>query len=143
MRLFIAFSLFCISLAVKAQFPNITISKSAPGKFSPLEPSVTINPADPSNIVAAVALDRIITTRDVGNIWLEIPVKSPYGVYGDAVMTADPKGNLYFFHLADPSGKGRSADEWLDRIVCHRSSDNGILWNTDRKSTRLNSSHRT
>ena len=130
MRLSFPAFLMLITMIGKAQFPNITISKTAPDKYPPLEPSVTINPQDPDNIVAGVALDRILTTRDGGKIWLEIPVKSPYGVYGDAVMTADPKGNLYFFHLADPSGKGRSADEWLDRIVCHRSSDKGILWNT-------------
>jgi len=39
------------------------------------------------------------------------------------------KGHLFYFHLADPSGKGRSDDAWLDRIVCHTSEDEGATWN--------------
>jgi hypothetical protein len=50
-------------------------------------------------------------------------------VYGDPALLSDTKGNIYFFHLADPSGEGRKNDAWLDRLVVNKSKDGGATWN--------------
>jgi hypothetical protein len=49
---------------------------------------------------------------------------SSHGVWGDPVLDVDTHGNFYFFHLSNPS-----TGNWIDRIVCQRSSDQGRTWN--------------
>jgi hypothetical protein len=122
--------LMCItgSLAAVAQFKNIPLARQVEGVYPPLEPSIAINPRNPKNIVAGVVLDRSIYTKDGGETWQESKLVSPYGVFGDPALVADNKGHFYFFHLADPSGKGRSNDAWLDRIVVQKSTDGGATW---------------
>ena len=123
--------LFCflfISLVAQAQFKNIVLATQTEGKYPPVEPSIIINPDNPKNIVAGIVLDRAVYTLDGGITWKESILKSSYGVFGDPALTADSKGNIYYFHLTDPSGKGRSADEWLDRISCQKSTDGGATW---------------
>jgi hypothetical protein len=117
---------FCIS--VSAQFKNIKLAEQKEGTYPPLEPSITINKKDPNNIIAAIVLDRSVYTKDGGVTWQESILTSPYGVFGDPAVISDSKGEIYYFHLADPSGKGRSDDAWLDRIVCQKSSDGGATW---------------
>jgi hypothetical protein len=115
-------------IVLSAQFKNIVLAAQTDGKFPPVEPSIVINPDNPKNIVAGIVLDRAVYTTDGGLTWKESILKSAYGVYGDPALVADSKGNIYYFHLADPSGKGRSADEWLDRISCQKSTDKGATW---------------
>lgn len=125
----IAFFLYT-SLPSVAQFKNIKLAEARPtDKSQPCEPSIAINLKNTKNIVAAVILDRIIYTEDGGTTWQEKTVTSPYGVYGDPALISDTKGNIHFFHLADPSGEGRSNDAWLDRIVVNKSKDGGVTWN--------------
>jgi hypothetical protein len=50
------------------------------------------------------------------------------GVYGDPILAHDRQGRLYYLHLADPSGKGRAGETWLDRIVIQWSDDRGKTW---------------
>jgi hypothetical protein len=120
--LFIGYSSF-------AQFKNTKLAEARAGdKFQPCEPSVAINLKNTNNIVAAVVLDRIIYTNDAGNTWQEKTVTSPFGVYGDPALISDTKGNIYYFHLADPSGEGRSNDAWLDRMVVNKTSNGGTTW---------------
>ncbi len=113
---------------LSAQFKNIVLASQTEGKYPPVEPSIIVNPDNPKNIVAGIVLDRSVYTTDGGLTWKESVLKSSYGVYGDPALVADSKGNIYYFHLADPSGKGRSADEWLDRISCQKSTDKGATW---------------
>ncbi len=115
-------------LLLSAQFKNIVVASEQEGKYPPLEPSIVINPDNTKNIVAGIVLDRSVYTIDGGLTWKESILKSSYGVYGDPALVADSKGNIYYFHLADPSGKGRTADEWLDRIACQKSTDKGATW---------------
>jgi hypothetical protein len=129
MKILLALTFSMLVLVTHAQYKNITLAEPLEGQFPPLEPAVVINPSNPQNILVATALNRIIFSKDGGNTWLQTSVQSPYGVYGDPVLTADYRGNVYFVHLADPGGKGRSTTEWLDRIVCQRSTDGGVLWN--------------
>jgi len=114
---------------LSAQFKNVKIAEQRPGdKYQPCEPSIAINLDDTDNIVAGVILDRIIYTEDGGKTWNEKTVTSPFGVYGDPALISDTKGNMYFFHLSDPSGQGRSNESWLDRIVVNKSKNGGETW---------------
>ena len=111
-----------------AQIRNIRLAEQVDGVYPPLEPSITINQKNPKNIVAGVVLNRAIYTLDGGVTWSESILQSPYGVFGDPAVISDAKGDVYFFHLADPSGKGRSNEAWLDRIVVQKSTDGGKTW---------------
>ncbi|HCR53464.1 MAG TPA: glycosyl hydrolase [Cytophagales bacterium] len=111
-----------------AQFRNIKLAEQQQGGKPMVEPSITINLKDSKNIVAAYSLDQIKYTKDGGETWSETTVTSPFGVYGDVVLESNSKGGLYFFHLSDPSGEGRSNEAWLDRIVAHQSDDGGKTW---------------
>jgi hypothetical protein len=125
----LAFFLF-IATSTAAQFKNIKLAEQREGdRYQPCEPSIAINLENTNNIVAGIVLDRAIYTEDGGATWQEKTVTSPFGVYGDPAVVSDTDGNFYFFHLADPSGKGRSNEAWLDRIVVNKSKDGGASWN--------------
>ncbi len=128
---YLLFAFLIINAAFPAlgQFKNIKLAEARSGdRYQPSEPSVAINFKDENNIIVGVILDRIIYTEDGGQTWKESTVTSPFGVYGDPALVSDSKGNFYFFHLADPSGEGRSNEAWLDRIVVNKSKDKGISW---------------
>lgn len=118
----------CLPSISYSQFFTKELINYREGVYPPVEPSIIINTKNPDNIVAAVVLDRIFYTTNKGEDWEEVKIESPYGVYGDPALISDAKGNIYFFHLADPSGKGRSNAEWLDRMVVHKSKDGGKTW---------------
>ncbi len=123
----------CWAVFAQAQFKNIQIAMHKPGmRYAPVEPSIAINKKNPDNIVAGVVLDRAIYTQDGGLSWQETTLQSPFGVYGDPALVSDAKGSIYFFHLADPSGQGRSNDAWLDRIVVQKSTNGGKTWDEGR-----------
>ena len=121
--------LLAVHVSAFGQFRNIKLAEQKDGVYPPVEPSITINKKNPKNIVAGVVLDRAIYTHDGGLTWNESILESPYGVFGDPALVSDHKGNIYFFHLADPSKQGRINDAWLDRIVCQKSTDGGKTWN--------------
>jgi hypothetical protein len=116
-------------LAVLGQFKNQRVSQDKEGQRPAVEPAVAISPSNTQNMVIGAGPNRAIFSKDGGATWLETELKSPFGVIGDPVLTADHKGNFYYFHLSDPVGKGRSTDMWLDRIVSQRSEDGGMFWN--------------
>lgn len=117
-----------VSTGAIAQFKNIKLAEQVEDGRPMVEPTIVVNQKDEKNIIAAYGLDRVNYTNDGGATWKETKVTSPYGVYGDVVLESDKKGNLYFLHLSDPSGEGRGNEAWLDRIVCHQSSDGGKTW---------------
>ena len=120
--------LLLMQLADFGQFKNIRLAEQEDGIYPPVEPSITINKKNPKNIIAGVVLDRAIYTMDGGETWSETKLESPFGVYGDPALISDAKGDIYYFHLADPSKMGRDNDAWLDRIVCQKSTDGGKTW---------------
>jgi len=79
-------------------------------------------------MVAGVVLNKTLYSHDGGHSWHMQIVESPFGVFGDPVITADYKGNFYFAHLSDPEGVGRSSERWIDRIVVQKSNDQGRSW---------------
>lgn len=124
-----AVGLYClVSIGALGQFKNIRLAAEREGIFPPVEPSITINHKDPGNIVAGICVDQVVYSLDGGETWNLKTLYSPFGVYGDPALISDVKGDIYYFHLADPSGAGRSNDAWLDRIVCQKSEDGGKTW---------------
>lgn len=125
----ILIALLVLGFSAHAQFKNKVLATQVDGVYPPLEPSVAINKRNPENIVAGVVLDKAIFSKDGGQSWQTTTLKSSFGVYGDPAVISDVKGTFYYFHLADPSGKGRSNEAWLDRIVMQKSTDGGQTWN--------------
>jgi hypothetical protein len=126
----IVLGVFFLSLCstLFSQYKNIKLAEQVDGRYPPVEPSIAINKSNPQNIVAGIVLDRVVTTVDGGVTWKESKLTSPFGVYGDPAVISNSKGGLFYFHLSDPDGKGQSDSSWLDRIVCHKSVDEGETW---------------
>ena len=106
-----------------AQFKNVLLDADGG-----TEPGVAINLDNPKNIVAGAAPNRVYTTIDGGVTWEKSTLNSPLGLAGDPVIISDFKGNFYYFHLSDPSGKNSASDEFLDRVVVQESGDGGKIW---------------
>ncbi|MDX2285331.1 MAG: sialidase family protein [Bacteroidia bacterium] len=109
------------------RFPNLQLDAGT-GGYAPCEPSIAINIAHPDTIVAGAILDKVYYSHDGGRTWTKSRLESTYGVFGDPCLVSDYQGNVYYLHLADPSGLGWEGDRLLDRIVAQRSSDGGKTW---------------
>jgi len=103
-----------------AQHPNIIITE----ENNPEEPSIFINPKNTNHILAGVNIWQYAYSYDGGYTWTNAFQESPYGVWGDPVMIIDTAGHYYHFHLSNPE-----VGSWIDRIVCQKSTDNGLTWN--------------
>lgn len=115
------FLLVLVSLFInESKAQNVMISDIA----SPNEPSIKMNPLNPDIIVAGANIYNCYYSSDGGVNWDRIALTSSYGVWGDPVIDVDADGNFYFFHLSNPP-----TGNWIDRIVCQKSTDNGMTWN--------------
>lgn len=132
----VLFAGILFSIATQAQFKNIVLDEGSADNRA-CEPSIAISLKDPQKIVAASVLNNVYTSSDGGQSWKKSTLASPLGVWGDPVVISDFKGDFYYFHLSDPTGKNWASEEILDRIVVQQSVDNGITW-TDGASIGLN-----
>ncbi len=82
-----------------------------------------ISPKNPDIMVAGANIDIVYYSDDGGLTWQEDHLDSPYGVWGDPCIIADTAGDFYYFHLSNPSN-----GNWIDRIVCQKSTDGGHTW---------------
>ena len=98
---------------------NIEISNIG----NPNEPTIMMDPNDPDILVAGSNLNYYYLSNDGGNTWTTNILTSSYGVWGDPAIDVDTFGNFYFFHLSNPP-----SGNWIDRIVCQKSTDNGFSW---------------
>ncbi len=118
--------------AISLNYPespvNVMIASESAG-LGPCEPSICINPSNPNNIVAGSILNRIHVSNDRGKTWKNESLSSSFGVYGDPVVRIGPKGNVYYSHLSNPTGRAYASEEFLDRIVVQKSIDEGISFN--------------
>lgn len=115
--------------AAWSQFRNILLDEQGEGHPYVYGPTIAINPRHPENMVVGSVPDNVYYTRDGGGTWNKVKLSSPFGVYGDPVVMADPKGVFYYFHPSDPTaGQGGYDSEKLDRIVVQRSDDGGATW---------------
>ncbi len=94
------------------------------------EPSIFINPKNPSNIIAGSVLDDVYYTLDNGNSWQNNKLNSPYGVFGDPCVVIDKEGMAYYIHLSNPKKIKNSDGAWLDRIVINKSLNEGKSWDS-------------
>lgn len=122
------FFLFFILLKNSSVAQNIMISN----QHFPSEPSIIIDPKNPNVLIAGTVMDNYYISTDTGYTWTEHTLSSDYGVYGDPVVAVDTYSNFYYFHLSDPP-----TGNWIDRIVCQKTSDNGTTW-TNGSYTGLN-----
>src|SRR6478609_7159437 len=127
-RLGIAVLALIFAQPVFAQFKNIKLTELSGEVFPPAGPSIAINHKNPDNIVAGVEKDRAFYTKDGGASWFESKLESQFGMGGYPTVISDSKGGLFFFHLSDPNGKGKTDDSWSDRIICQKSGDEGATW---------------
>ena len=115
-------SILFISGVAMGQYVNILISD----KSSPNETSICINTKNTQQMIAGANLNSFYNSSNSGNTWTHTPLtSSTLGVWGDPCLIIDTLGYFYFFHLSNPPSGG-----WIDRIVCQRSTDNGLTWNS-------------
>lgn len=109
-----------IALHAGAQHTNIRISNQS----NPNEPSICINPKNPRYLVAGANLNNVYSSSDTGRTWSISTMNSTFGVWGDPVILVDTANAFYYFHLSNPA-----VGNWIDRIVCQKSTNNGSTWN--------------
>jgi len=111
-----------------AQHTNVMISNIN----SPEEPSIYINPKNTNQLIAGANINNYYVSNNGGLTWTKKTLSSTNGVWGDPCMMIDTAGAMYFFHLSNPN-----VGNWIDRIVCQKSTDGGLTWN-DGTYTGLN-----
>lgn len=129
--------LMIVQVTVFAQFKNIVLDRQDDSTRAPAEPSVAISLKNKDNIVGAAILDKVYISEDGGKTWTKKRISSTMGVWGDPVLISDKKGDFYYFHLSDPTGKNWASEEILDRIVVQKSTDKGNTW-SDGESIGFN-----
>lgn len=103
------------------QYKNIKVNSIS---NNPEEVSIAINPRHPNNLVAGANINNYYYSFDGGISWINKEISdSKNGVWGDPVLIFDNNGAAYFFHLSRPSNS-----QWIDRIVCQRSTDGGMTY---------------
>ena len=103
-----------------AQHTNVMISNSS----YPEEPTIYIDPNNTNRIIAGSNINNLFYSNDGGYSWnVKKLYSSAYGVAGDPMVIVDEHGHYYYFHLSNPSN-----GNWLDRIVCQKSTDGGVTW---------------
>ena len=123
----LGFSVICFG-----QFPNIKVNNDTLKVCN--EPSITINPNNPDNLVIGTNLCYSFSSFDQGDTWTAVRLYSSMGVWGDPSLTFGTASNLYFAHL---SGEPPLSGRWVDRIIIQKSTDGGLTWN-DGTYTGLN-----
>jgi len=114
--------LFIISSHFNAfsQHTNVTILQAS----NVSEPSIFVDPNNLDHMVAGSNLNKMYYSNDAGLSWNTSTMSSTYGVWGDPCIITDAQGVFYFFHLSNPNN-----GNWIDRIVCQKSTDGGETWN--------------
>jgi len=104
-----------------SQFTNVMISD----QNTPNEPSIVIDPNNTDVLFAGTNTNNYYISTDGGLTWIEnIINSSSYGIWGDPALMIDNESNLYYFHLSNPP-----IGDFIDRIVCQKSTNTGISWN--------------
>lgn len=110
-----------------------------------VEPHVTINPADPKNIVAAWQQDRftfggsqgsvVATTTDRGRTWRKVVpqgvsqcANGTRGRATDPWLTTSPGGTMYLASLSYEEALPPGVVQGNNALVVSRSADGGLTW---------------
>jgi hypothetical protein len=120
-------SLFTLaSIALFAQTGEVKVNNFS-SSYYPNEPSICINKADSSRIVAGANINNHYVSGDGGKVWENKTITSSYGVWGDPVLHSDIDGHIYFAHLSRTKGKSKDY-AFIDRIVVQTSDDGGLTF---------------
>jgi len=110
MKTNLTFTVFILGLCVfaNAQIINVQIG----GMYGewPNEPSISMNPSNPDEIIIGANGNNYYSSADGGLTWQHGTITSSYGVNGDPVILADNSGNFYYFHLVPD----------LSKVVCQK-----------------------
>ncbi|MCK4677664.1 MAG: exo-alpha-sialidase [Bacteroidales bacterium] len=118
---FIISFILLIPFFLSAQHTNVLIDNNG----APEEPSIYVDPDNTDHLIAGSNINNYYYSYDGGYTWDEgTLVSAPYGVWGDPCVIIDTSGHFYFFHLSSPA-----SGNWIDRIVCQKSTDLGLTWN--------------
>lgn len=132
MKIKVIFILFVLPSVLLAQFRNVKVNSI---ENSPNEVCIAINPRHPNNLVAGANLNNYYFSFDGGSTWNNKEIAdAKNGVWGDPVLIFDANGSVYFFHLSRPVKGG----DWIDRIVCQKSTDGGISYSNPGTYMGLN-----
>jgi len=113
--------LLLLPSVVLTQYKNIKVNSI---NNNPEEVSIAINPRHPNNLVAGANINNYYYSFDGGVTWTNKEIDDiKNGVWGDPVLIFDNNGAAYFFHLSRPSNS-----QWIDRIVCQKSTDGGMTY---------------
>lgn len=127
----ILLALLIAASSIVAQYKNVQVNNK---NNSPNEVTITINPLNPLNLIAASNVNNYYFTFDGGKSWEEGTLFSgEYGIWGDPCVIFDDRGYGYYFHLSRPS-----FEKWLDRMICQKTLFGGRLWNDPGSYTGLN-----
>ena len=114
--LLIFFVIVCAGInPLFAQYTNVLIDNGG----GPNEPSIAIDPVNPSRVYAGSNLNNRYRSIDGGATWISGALSSSFGTAGDPCLTADSAGNLFYFHLTNS----------LDKVVCQKSINGGLTYN--------------
>lgn len=110
-----------LSATLFAQHQNVMIVNVN----GPNEPTIAIDPNNTDRLIGGANNDKFFYSNDGGFTWQNgVLTSASLGVWGDPVTMVDNEGNYYFFHLSNPQ-----SGNWIDRIVCQKSTDGGSTWN--------------
>lgn len=124
---------FILSSVLYSQSPYQNVLISSAG--GPEEVSICVNPKNTNQLVAGANIDFFYYSTNGGSNWTSGTLtSSSYGVWGDPIIACDTIGNFYFFHLSNPPSGGN----WIDRIVCQKSTNAGVSWNNPGTFMGLN-----
>jgi len=112
-------------------FQNVMISNVG----GPEEVSIAINPKNTNQLVAGANIDFYYYSTNSGFNWTSgTLIDNQNGVWGDPTLIWDTVGNAYYFHLSNPTSGG----QWIDRIVCQKSTNAGMSWSNPGSYMGLN-----
>ena len=108
----------------QTRFPVVTIYTGSGSFFN--EPSIFINPKNTDQIIAGSVINDYYHSNNGGVTWTHGTLSCPWGVWGDPSIVVDTNGHWYYFHLSYPGSPGW----WIDRIICQKSTNGGLSWNS-------------
>lgn len=124
------YSSITISSFAQSSYQNVQISN----QFGPNEVSICIDPKNTNQLVAGANLNSYYYSTNAGLNWARGTLTSSlYGVWGDPCIIVDTAGAFYYFHLSNPPG-----GNWIDRIVCQKSTNGGVNWSNPGTYMGLN-----
>ena len=135
----LTFALVTFALSSPTTLAQRIVRVSEPDAVNPAEVSITINPKNPDNIVAASFQTGLpprtragsynYVSMDGGRTWKTIPVADPKGLtQGDDAVYFGSDGSVYHVHLSFVGIRVAKPRRAENGILVEASRDNGLTW---------------